>query len=185
MPGLTTPRLMCAHLGAATVLLALAGCSGGGGGSGSGFTSFGQAAVPYQASNAIVSSGYSESQIAPDRYRIQVKGPASSSRERLEKIAAARAAEIGRDNRLGYFKLDGIQLGTHCETFKSGGKPGTEGAPIKTTFAVLTAEVAYTKSPPDQTYQDSKSFDQLRAAVDQPDAISSPVLDPATPAQCG
>ncbi|WP_295559952.1 hypothetical protein [uncultured Hyphomicrobium sp.] len=171
------PRRTRAHVGAATVVLALlAGCSGDLG-------SIGPGAVPYQHANAIYPVGYSESQIAPDRYRIQVKGPLSTTRERLEKIAATRAAEIGKENRLGYFKIDGVQIAAECETITPGGKPaGVNGSQRTVGRAVLTADVSYTKSPQDQSYLDSKSFDQLRADLDVPPA--TPGM-PAATAQCG
>jgi hypothetical protein len=78
---------------AALALTSLVGCSAGGGMTGA----LGPGPVPYQFANAMVSQGYSESQIAPDRYRIDVKGPINTPRDRLEKIAATRAAEIGKE----------------------------------------------------------------------------------------
>lgn len=177
------PRGIDARLGAAIALLALAGCSGGGSGGGGLGGAIGPATVPYQHSNAIYPVGFSESQVAPDRYRIQVKGPLSTPRERLEKIASARAAEIGKENRLGYFKIDGVQIAAECETFTPGGKPaGVNGGQRTVGRTVLTADVTYTKSPQDPSYRDSKSFDQLRADLDLPPAGST---EPAATAQCG
>ena len=87
---------------AALTTAALAGCSSGPG-SGIGETSaigaFGGGPLPYQASSVIASSGYSESLIGPDRYRIEVKGPLGTPRQRMEKIAATRASRIGRSQR--------------------------------------------------------------------------------------
>src|SRR5688572_29198661 len=99
----------------ALAALALAGCSGGVG--------IGAGPLPYQYSNAIAPSGFSETIIGPNRYRIQVRGPLNTPRERMEKIAATRAAEIGKDNRLGFFKIDSVEVGTHCEKYIKGGQP--------------------------------------------------------------
>lgn len=177
-------RLWAILAAADLAALALAGCSGDGGGGGS-FAGIGPSTVGYQHSNAIAKSGYSESQIAPDRYRIEVRGPLSTPRERLEMIAATRAAEIGRDNRLGYFKIDGMQLASECQRYKTGGKPGNMGSGVDKAIGhvLLTAEVAYTKSPPDQSYRDSKSFDQLRAELDQAPVVPS-LPDPSLAGQC-
>jgi len=161
----------------ATTALALAGCSAG-------TPSLGSGPLAYQHANIISPAGYSESQIGPDRYRIQVKGPLNTPRERMEKIAATRAAEIGRDNRLGYFKIDSVQHGSHCETFRPGPKaPGSSSGSKTIGYAVTTADVSYTKAPPDTSYLEAKaSFDQLRAELDQDQSAPAPV-DPAA-AQC-
>jgi hypothetical protein len=155
--------------GAAAVLaaLAMAGCSSGPGGLGTG-------PLPYQHSN-FGQGGYSESLIGPDRYRIEVKGPPTTSRARLEKIAAVRAAEIGRDNRLGFFKIDGVQHGTHCQKVNPGPRAPAASGPKTLSYAILTADVSYAKTPPDPSYRDSRlSFDPLRAELEQDAALSAP-----------
>lgn len=174
------PGLKCMHVGSAVVLtaLALAGCSAG-------ISGLAPGPLAYQHSNAIAPAGYSESQIGPDRYRIEVKGPANTSRERLEKIAATRAAEIGKDNHLKYFKIENVQHATHCEAYKPGPRaPGASYGTKTVSYAVTTAEVSYTKVAPDPSYLDSKaSFAQFRAELDQDQAPPTP-LDPAAGPQC-
>lgn len=169
------PWLRNVHVGSAAVLAALgvAACSAGVGG-------LGQAPLSYQHSNVFGQGGYSESQIGPDRYRIEVKGPANTPRERMEKIAAARAAEIGKDNRLGYFKIDDVQHTTRCETVKPGPRaPVSSSGPKTFAYAVMTADVSYTKTPPDPSYLDSRqSFGQLRAELDQDQTAPPPAAAP-------
>lgn len=162
----------------AALALALAGCA-------SGFESIATGPLAYQHANLISQAGYSESQIGPDRYRVRVKGPANTPRERMEKIAATRAAEIGKDNKLGYFKVESVEHKTECETFKPGPKaPGSTSAPKTLAYAVTTADVSYAKSPPDPTYLEARtSFDQFRAELDQ-DRAPPPPVDPAT-LRCG
>ena len=160
----------------AAAALTLAGCSAG-------TPSLGSGPLAYQHANIISPAGYSESQIGPDRYRIQVKGPLNTPRERMEKLAATRAAEIGKDNKLGFFKIDSVQHGSHCETFRPGAKaPGSNSAPKRIGYAVTTADVSYAKAPPDTSYLEARtSFDQLRAELDQDQSAPAPA-DPA--AQC-
>jgi hypothetical protein len=170
------PRLTIAHWGPAAVLtaLVLTGCSAG-------MTGLAPGPLAYQHSNAIAPAGYSESAIGPDRYRIEVKGPANTPRERLEKIAATRAAEIGKENKLGYFKIEQVQHNTHCEKYIQGGQPGSasSGAKKRTAYAVMTADVSYAKSPTDPSFIDSRTtFDQYRAELDQDQSAPAP-LDPA------
>ncbi len=168
---------------AALSLTSLGGCSSGGGGI---TGALAPGPLPYQYANAMMPQGYSESQIAPDRYRIDVKGPINTPRDRLEKIAATRAAEIGKENRLGYFKIDGVQQAVKCEKYSTGTQRGGTGTEKKVSaYTILTAEVSYTKSPPDTSYVDSKTaFDQYRAELDQTTVGPGPV-DPAALAQCG
>jgi hypothetical protein len=159
--------------------IALAGCS-------SDIVDLGQGPLPYKYSNAIIPSGFAESVIGPDRYRIEVRGPVNTPRERMEKIAATRAAEIGKDNKLGYFRIDSIQHDTHCKTYIQGGAPTSPGSGTKkqTTYALLTADVSYTQSPSDPSYLDSRqTFERYRAELDQDQSAPPPPDSTALP-QC-
>jgi hypothetical protein len=140
--------------------------------------------LPYQHANAIMTSGFAETQIAPDHYRIEVTGYPNTSRQRLEKIAATRAAEIGRDNRLGYFKINGLEHTSRCQKFISGAqKSGAGTAERHVALIVLTADVSYAKTPPDPAYVEAKTaYDQYKAELDA-DTAPPPPLDPAA-AQC-
>lgn len=172
---------------AALVTGLLAACSAGGE-NGAGTGGLGpvgnlspSAAIPYQHGNAISPAGFTESLIGENRYRIEVTGYPGSSHARMEKIAHTRAAEIGKEMRLRYFKVENLQHSTRCtkarSTPKGGGHPDLH-------YRVLTADVSYTKAyaPPDAEYRESRaSFRQLRAELDQP-APPSPAE--AVPFQC-
>lgn len=137
-------------------------------------------AVPYQHANAFSPVGYKESLIAENRYRVEVTGHPNTPPSQLEKIAATRAAEIGRDNRLRYFKVDNLQHATRCtparSTYRGGGHP-------ELNYRVLTADVTYAKAPPDPSYRESRpTFDQLRAELDQPQTAATP--SDSLPFQC-
>jgi hypothetical protein len=175
---MTNMRASISRSVAAIGAIVLAGCSGGGmGGIG--------ATVPYEHSNAIVSLGYQETVIAPDHYKIQVTGYPTTPRERLEKIAATRAAEIGTANRLGYFKINAVEYTSRCKTFKDGTQRGANTASRAIEHVVLTADVVYTKSPSDPSYVEAKTaFPQYRAELDQPQLPAAP-SEPAAPSQCG
>ena len=154
------------------VVLLLAGCSAGNDSIGAVGSLGAPAIVPYQHSNAIAPAGFKESQLGPEHYRIEVTGKADASLARLEKIAATRAAEIGRDNRLRYFKLDNLQHTTRCTPARSTYRGGGHG---ELNYRVLTADVTYARTAPDATYRESRSaFDQLRAELDLPEAPAAP-----------
>lgn len=155
----------------------LAGCA-------SGMTSMAPGPLGYQHSNAMMMTGFSETAIADDHYRIEVTGYANTSRERLEKIAAARAAEIGRDNRLGYFKINGVEQSSRCQKFVSSSQKSSAGGGIErhVPMAVLVADVTFAKHPPDTSYIEAKTaFDQYRAELDA-DTVPPPPLESV--AQC-
>ncbi|HEX2842400.1 CC0125/CC1285 family lipoprotein [Hyphomicrobium sp.] len=173
------PLANCAALASAAIFMA--GCSTGVGGIGA------TGALPYQHSNAIISAGYSESIIGPDRYRIEVKGPVATPRERMEKIAATRAAEIGSENKLKFFKIESMAHNTICKSYVAGGQPGSGAGPTKKTqqLAVLTADVSYAAAPVDASYAESKTaFDQYRAELDLPSATPAAAA-PVSSAPCG
>lgn len=140
--------------------------------------------IPYQHSNAIVSLGFQETQVAPDHYRIQVTGYASTPKERLEKIATTRAAEIGTENRLGYFKINAFEYATRCSQFKAGTQRQANTETRKIQHVVLTADVSYTKTPSDPSFIEARTaFPQYRTELDQAQLPPVPV-DPAIAAQC-
>ncbi|WP_297970034.1 hypothetical protein [uncultured Amaricoccus sp.] len=168
-------RTALASLLAACVLtpcLLLAACSAGNESIGAVGSLGPPATVPYQPSNAIAPAGFKESLLGPNHYRIEVTGNANASLARLEKIAATRAAEIGRDNRLRYFKLDNLQYATRCTPKRSTHRGGGHG---ELNYRILTAEATYAPTAPDSTYRESRAaFDQLRAELDQPEPPAEP-----------
>lgn len=166
--------------------LLVAGCSQSGIGA-TGIGAFaGVGPVPYQHASAFMPVGFSESLIGQDRYRIEVKGPLGSPRERMEKIALTRAAEIGKDAKHKYFKVEGVQVSNSCKSYVTGGKPGSMGAGKTKVSAhtILTADVTFAPAPADPSFLETRgAFERYRAELDQ-DQTSSPPVDPST-AQCG
>jgi hypothetical protein len=162
---------------AVVMVVALAGCSAG-------LPGIGPSKLAYSASNAIVSAGYSETALAPDHYRIEITGYPSTPKERMEKMAQTRAAEIGTENRLGYFKINSVEQTTRCKKFPTSSQRGGTGEERKLEYVVLTADVTYTKTPPDPSYIQAKAaFDQYKADLDADVTPPLPV-DPAAAAIC-
>jgi hypothetical protein len=153
--------LNCNPFSAGVMAVTLAGCSAG-------LSGIGPSKLSYSASNAIVSAGYSETMLAPDHYRIEITGYPSTPRERMEKMAATRAAEIGSENRLGYFKINSVEQASRCKRFNTGSqRGGTGGEDRKLEYVVLTADVTYAKTAPDPSYIQAKTaFDQYKAELD-------------------
>lgn len=168
-----------ARLAPMALTLALSACSSNGESLGP-VGSLGPTAVPYQHANAFSPIGYKESLLGENHYRIEVVGYAGSPTSRLEQIAATRAAEIGKDQRLRYFKLDNLQHSTRCTPARSTYKGGGHS---ELSYRVLTADVAYAKTQPDPSYVESRaSFDRLRAELDQPQTAPAPAE--SAPFQC-
>jgi hypothetical protein len=157
---------------AVVMVSALTGCSAG-------ISGLGPSKLSYEASNAIVSAGYNETMLAPDHYRVEITGYPSTPRARMEKMAATRAAQIGKENRLGYFRINGYEQTTRCKKFAAGAARGAGGEERKLEYVVLTADVSYAKSPPDTSYVQAKTaFDQYKAELDA-DATPPLPVDPA------
>lgn len=160
---------------AALITGLLAACSSNGGETGTlSLPSIGSqpsGVVPYKHGNAISPLGYSESLLGENRYQVKVTGRPHASLSQMEKIAHARAAEIGKELKLRQFKVENIQHTTSCtkarSTPKGGGHPDLH-------YRVLTADVTYTKSrEAEPGFRESRSaFKQLRAELDQPIAPS-------------
>jgi hypothetical protein len=174
-----------AVLNGACAAFLVAGCSQ----SGVGATGIGAISPPgplaYQHASAFSPAGYSESLIGEDRYRIEVKGPIGTPRERLEKIANTRAAEIAKDAKHKYFKVEGVQVATSCKSYVTGGKPGSMGSGQQKMIAhaILTADVTYAKTPADPSFIEARGvFERYRAELDQ-DQAAPAAVDPAT-SQC-
>jgi hypothetical protein len=58
----------------------------------------------YTAANALFTNGYSDRELGQDHYAVRASGSAVTPAERLEKIALARAAQIGVETGRAFFK---------------------------------------------------------------------------------
>jgi hypothetical protein len=113
---------------------ALGGCSG--------VSSLGTPIASYGASNILSPAGYSQTMIDDTHYQVTAMGTEATPKERVEKIARARAAEIGVEQKLGYFKVASVQHGLKCEKAQPGYK--SEATPASSRPTVML-DVVYAK----------------------------------------
>lgn len=140
------------RLAVLTAAAGLAACSGSGG-SGLG------AMAPYAPANAFYPVGYSETALSADRYQVRASGTETTPYERLEKIATARAAEIGAGLKKSHFKIAGVTRDLTCGKKREGYKAANTPA---TSHPVVTVDVIYTSGPADPSFQSTKdTFQRL------------------------
>lgn len=131
--GLTAGLVVVATVG-------LQGCAGGG-------TTLTTGAVvpavtPYKQANAVQPQGYSMSQVDAETVRVTAKGSASTPNERLVKIALARAAEYGAEQRKKTFRSAEPAITTSCG--KSYVIERGERRPVQPSdYRVVTIDVTY------------------------------------------
>ncbi len=106
----------------------------------------------YSASNVFSPSGYSQTQIDDTHFKVSAAGTEATPKERVEKIARARAAQIGVDQKLKYFKVTGVQHGVRCEKRQEGYKSGATPA---VNMPTVELDVVYAKEPTDPTFVSS------------------------------
>ena len=123
--------------------------------------------TPYLASNAFAPIGYSQTPIEPNHYQVKASGTDTTPPERVEKIALARAAEIGVEQRLPYFKVAGVTHGVSCSKKRNAGiKVGEAPANYHPTVVL---DVYYAKSPEPDFRPSADTFAQVRSELDADD----------------
>src|SRR5262245_1448025 len=78
----------------------------------------------YMPANAILPVGYFQKPTGDQQFQVGASGTEATPAARIEKIATARAAEIGVDQKLPYFKIASVTHGMSCTKKKSTGKYG-------------------------------------------------------------
>jgi hypothetical protein len=129
----------------------------------SGLTGLSDPVATYGASNILSPTGYSQTQIDETHYKVTGTGTESTPKERVEKIARARAAQIGVDEKLKYFKVAGVQHGFNCSQRQEGYKSGDTPANSRPTVVL---DVVYSKEPTDPTFAGSaEAYEALTAEL--------------------
>lgn len=148
-------RSQMALAGLCTCAVLLGGCSGS--------TLMGPAVATYGAANILSPVGYSQSQVDETHYKVSATGSEVTPSVRVEKLAKARAAQIGVDMKLPYFKVAGVEHGVACSKKETSYKgPSTAGSSRPT----VVLDVLYSKEQADPTYQPaSATFDALSAEL--------------------
>jgi hypothetical protein len=161
----------------------LAGCSGGL--PHLGLPHLGTPVADYVASNILSPAGYDQSKIDDTHYRVKAQGTEATPKERVEKIARARAAQIGVEEHLAYFKVTSVEHGFACNKKQVGYK--SEDTPASRRPTVVL-DVVYAKDAVDPGFVGSKeTFDALSSEIANevvaPDAKA--VATQETRAGCG
>jgi hypothetical protein len=125
----------------------LAGCS-----SLSAMTALTPPIADYTSATAFSPVGYSQTKIDDTHYQVSALGTEATPKDRVEKIARARAAEIGVDENMKFFKVTSVQHSTTCAKRQEGPK----WAPTPSwAHPSVVLDVVYAKHTSDPTFQDS------------------------------
>jgi hypothetical protein len=169
----------------ASVLVALAlacglaaGCSGG-----AQLPALGGGPVSYSSSSVFKPTGYNDTRLDDTHFQVRASGDAKTPPARLEKMALVRAAEIGVEEKLDWFKVEGAETGLDCGKKVEGYKgPGTKPTPIRT----LRLRVAYAKTQVDPTYQKADTtFASAKAELDADAATADAASEAELKQACG
>lgn len=115
------------------------------------------------ASNVLSPSGYSEEKVSDTQYTVNVMGTEATPKERIEKIARARAAQIAVEQRMPFYKVASVSYGFKCTKGKEIYRGGTQPPTARQTVQL---DVHYAKEPSDPTYVNAKeSFATLNSEL--------------------
>lgn len=113
----------------------------------------------FGASNVLSPSGYSESKISDTQYQVTATGTEATPKARIEKIARARAAQIGIEQKMKYYKVASVQYGVVCSKPHEFYKGGSTTAGTRPKVLI---DVVYAKEPTDPTFVSaSESYEAL------------------------
>ena len=139
----------------------------------------------YGASNIFSPAGYDQTKIDDTHYKVKAVGTEATPKERVEKIARARAAQIGVEQHLAYFKVTSVEHGFSCSKKQSGYK--SEDTPASSHQTVML-DVIYAKDATDPGFASSaQTFEALSSEIANevvaPDAEAVAIQE--TRAGCG
>ncbi len=123
----------------------IGGCSGV-----TSLTSLSQPVVT--AANAFSPVGYSQTRIDDTHFQVQASGTDATPTARVEKIARARAAEIGVEQKLKFFKVASVERGIICSKRQEGYKSTATPA---SAHPSVVLDVCYAQDAADPAYQNS------------------------------
>jgi hypothetical protein len=103
--------------------------------------------------------GYSETQLAPDVFRVNFQGNGYTSSERAQDFALLRAAELSLERGFKYFALLDETSSSKLSTFTTSGTAYTTGSAYGSgSYATYSGYTTYT---PGQTYLISKPHTEI------------------------
>ena len=143
------------------------------------------ATTSYSASNAMMPIGYSETPIDATHYQVKASGSEQTPKERVERIALARAAEIGVEQKLKFFKVASVTHGISCSKKKQG---GTKTGDVPATYhPTVVLDVYYSKQPAPDFRPSAETFAAVKAEI-EPDTTTPEAKSAAAAqvrAECG
>jgi hypothetical protein len=99
-------------------------------------------ATPYQPTG--FRGGYSETQLAPDVFRIYFRGNAFTSPERAQDLVLLRAAQLGRERGFPYFAVLDERSGSTVHAYTTPGQSYSSGsATISGNVATYSSQTTY------------------------------------------
>ena len=117
----------------------------------------------YSAWNVFSPSGYSEQKIDDTHYKVKATGTEATPTARLEKIARARAAEIGVEEKQQFFKVTSVQPAFSCAKAQADYKSGGTG---RSSRPVVVPDVAYAHERTDPGFVSStETFKALSSEI--------------------
>lgn len=119
-------------------------------------------ATPYQAKS--LTGGYSDTQLAPDVFRIYFRGNVPTSKERAEDFALLRAAELSLQRGFKYFAIMGAESSsTQIGSFTIPGSAQTTGTAFATGNIGTPGTATYTGTySGTTTYTPSTTFQMAK-----------------------
>lgn len=117
----------------------------------------------YKASNIIAPVGYEDTILSDTQTAVAATGTDITPFERLEKIATARAAELGVTKKQAFFKVTGLTRDVKCTKKKSRTKvPDVEAS----VWPTVRLEAVYSPSQMDGSYLSTReTFERLKAEL--------------------
>ena len=169
---------------ACAVIMALlaAGC-----GSDLGGSLQGDSITAYEASSAFSPTGHHVAALGDGRYRITATGSAATPKSRVEKIAMARAAEFGIEQKHKFFQAAPAQFSIRCGKREYLEKGEKRHLPARG-YAVVELDVVYANDAPDVNFRPVKDVSSALQTELQTETIAPEAMAEAARevnAQCG
>ena len=119
----------------------------------------------FSAANALAPSGYSETKVSDTQYQVRATGTEATPKARIEKIARARAAQIGVEQKLKYYKVASVRVRRRCAARSTSSTRA--GRRRRAAGRRSLIDVVYAKEPVDPSYVGSAaSFEALNGELD-------------------
>lgn len=146
-------RLIPGLTGLVSGAFLLAGCAS--------MPQLGASVASYSPTTIFSPEGYTQTKVDDTHYRVEATGTESTPKARVEKMARARAAQIGVETKQKYFKVTSVQHAVACKKRRESYK-GEATAP--TSRPTVVVDVAYSDTQADPEFAEAnEAFVQMKA----------------------